>query len=322
MSKTYKVGDKIQFVKYAEDLPEGEEAIFNEGDVLIISSVEDKKEGKYIAHKEGDTEVSDTVFSDEIKVAPATKTAAKSAPAEAKKSEEPKTTTKRVKDESEDETVVLKDTKGVKAALKKGNILKTAQNLVAQAEETYFILGGILAHIYYEKSYLKLTDEEQHPIYSGNKGFALYVADELGIEYRKAMYLINIYTHFSNLGVDEKQLATIGWSKAKELVGITTADNMEELIEFAEGHSRNELVDHIKETYVTDGSGTSGGKAKMVTFKFTLFEDKASVLEAALTAAMEAAELDTYDEALDYIVSEWMATHDVGVQNQKEKQTA
>ncbi len=74
----------------------------------------------------------------------------------------------------------------------------------------------------------------------GKRGFEDYIEKELGVKYRKARYLINIYDYFTALGIDETKLGQMGWSKAKELVGKATKENFDELVEFANNHTRDE----------------------------------------------------------------------------------
>ena len=41
------------------------------------------------------------------------------------------------------------------------------------------------------------------------------------------------------------KLSAMGWSKAKELVGVATKDNFDELVEFAETNTRDKLVEQF-----------------------------------------------------------------------------
>jgi hypothetical protein len=49
--------------------------------------------------------------------------------------------------------------------------------------------------------------------------------NELNIQYRKGMYLIEIYNVSRRYNLDERQLAEIGWSKMKEIANKVTAEN-------------------------------------------------------------------------------------------------
>lgn len=196
----------------------------------------------------------------------------------------------------------LVDTESLAAILESQDALEAAKEIIETIEEGYFNLGGLLAHIYVEELYVQAG-------YEGNKAFDRYVADELGIEYRKAMYLIKIYTHFSGLGVDESRLAEVGWSKAKELVGIANDENFDELVDYAAEHSRDELKDYIKTNYVDAGDGeggtTNGTRAKKTTFKFSAHEDQANVILEVIEKAKEQHGLTDESEAMIAVFTEW-----------------
>lgn len=242
--------------------------------------------------------------------------AAKKAEREAAKAE-----AQRKKEEAERPPEIT-DTKTLQGLLKKGNPLAVAKTLLTQAEEAYFSLGGVLSHIYYEKIYTTIKNAEGKPKYeAGRAGFEAYVMDELGIAYRKAMYLVNIYMHFTQLGVDEKSLTAIGWSKAKEIVAVS-AERMEkdregalriaeELIEFAKTKSRDELIAHIRENYVSANAGSDGRRApagqqaKQVKFTFSLFEDKAETVKKILAAVGKEIDSDNLSEQMDYVFTQY-----------------
>lgn len=204
------------------------------------------------------------------------------------------------------EALEIVNTESLAAILADQDALTAAKEVVQQIEEGYFNLGGLLAHIQQEELY-------QQAGYEGNQAFDRYVADELGIDYRKAMYLIKIYTHFSQLGVDESRLSEIGWSKAKELVGVATVENFDELVDFATEHSRTELQEHIKTTYQGGsgrGTGTGEPAVRKTTFKFAAFEDQANVILAAIEQAKEQHGITDDGEAMIVIMTEWASLVD------------
>jgi uncharacterized lipoprotein YehR (DUF1307 family) len=65
------------------------------------------------------------------------------------------------------------------AILEGADALDAAEDLVNQAEEAYFNLGGVLAHIYYEGHYKTAG-------FDGQNGFGDYTQERLNINYRKA----------------------------------------------------------------------------------------------------------------------------------------
>lgn len=202
--------------------------------------------------------------------------------------------------------VAVADSATVAAVLAESDALEAAKTLVAQVEESYFTLGGVLSHIYNEGIFKSAG-------YDGKRGFANYVEKELGIQYRKAMYLIDIYTAFRRLGVDEKRLTQIGWSKAKELTKIATPENFNDLIEYAQSHTRDEVIAHVQTSTVTTG-GEAGEQVRKTKLNFTLFADQATTVERALAAAKSAAGTDDPNQALEHICAEWaMANEGVEV---------
>lgn len=214
--------------------------------------------------------------------------------------EPPVTTVTAVSDKGVSTAVM--DSQRVSAILHEQDALDAAKALVAQAEETYFTLGGVLAHIYYEGIYKTVG-------YDGKRGFADYIDRELGIHYRKAMYLIDIYVKFRAIGIDEHRLTQIGWSKAKEIKDYATPDNFDELLELAQTKSRTELIEHMQRTFVADGTGTPGRLSKLK-LHFSLFADQAETVTRALDAAKERAGNDDVNQALEFICAEWLSITD------------
>lgn len=187
----------------------------------------------------------------------------------------------------------------VQSLLAEKDALEAAKELVNRSEETDFTLGGVLAHIQREGIHQTLG-------YSGKRGFEDYIEQELGVKYRKAMYLIRIYTHFNALGIDEGKLAAMGWSKAKELVGVATKENFDELAEYAQNNTRDALIEHIKSSYVTAGDGSEAEpKAKLTRWTFSLFDDQNTTVNRAIEAAKIQASTDNISQALEYICAEW-----------------
>jgi hypothetical protein len=235
---------------------------------------------------------------DETPEAPVTKTIAE-APVQSAASVE-STALTIVSDEESDLRVL--DSERVSAILSEQDALDAAKALVTQVEETYFTLGGVLAHIYYEGIFKSVG-------YTGKRGFAEYVEKELGVQYRKAMYLIDIYVHFRKLGVDERRLTEIGWSKAKELTKYATPENFDELIELAGTKTREELVEHLRETMV-DAEGVNPDRVRRLTLKFQLFQDQGETVTRALDEAKQRVGNDSPEQALEYICAEWLQMTD------------
>jgi hypothetical protein len=195
----------------------------------------------------------------------------------------------------------LSDSDAVAAMLSEMDALDAAKALIAQSEETYFTLGGVLSHIYHEGIYKRAG-------FTGKRGFEEYVEAELNVKYRKAMYLINLYTKFRELGVDEKRLTEIGWSKAKELTNYATTANFDDLIEVAkESKNREELVSYLKNSFTGGSQGTGEDQVRKTRVNFVLFADQAETVNRALDVAKEKTGTDNLSQALEYICAEWLS---------------
>jgi hypothetical protein len=321
------VGQVVRFAGYSDG---SVTPVFEVGQMVRIERVNDEDGSMVAVPVEGGP--GDTLFIEEIEItdvdtsgavpaeeppveadapaapAPATKTKAaktkaaktKAAPVEADLEFEDAPKSLTVTGDDEDAIGVrVEDSAAVSRILSEQDALDAAKALVTQAEETYFTLGGVLAHIYYEGIFKSAG-------FTGKRGFADYVENELGVQYRKAMYLIDIYVTFRKLGVDERRLTQVGWSKAKNLTKYATAENVEELLDMAERSTRNEMDEHLRTSYV-DGETGVGERTRRTTVKFTLFADQAETVTRALDEAKQMADNDSPEVALEYICAEWLS---------------
>lgn len=308
----YTIGQVVRFVKYSS-LDIGAEEIFKSDELVRIIQASPTF-GEYQAESLDGDRV-DTVFSEEIQASAADAQSAEVAapPTKAKRAKKAKETATPV-----DITPVLpttystdletgqlvEDSRRVTALLAEQDALDAAKALITQVDEAYFTLGGVLAHIYYEGIYKTVSSE-----YDGKKGFALYTAKELNVAYRKAMYLIDIYTTFRRLGADETQLSRIGWSKAKELTRFATVDNFDELLEAAAGMTREELVPHLRSTYVDAETGQQVEQIQQQRRTFVLTGDQIQNVEIAISSARQNMDTDSDGVALDAICTEWLTIY-------------
>jgi hypothetical protein len=318
--KILQVGDRLTLVQVEKDgtmgampiVAEGEPA--REGDTVFEDEIVSVDEWK--ARQGGGTETVDPEVQADLEAAAAPskpkstkktkqQDAAKVEDAEAAKATSTgKTALKGTEPVQQELPDVLEVThsSSVQALLAEKDALEAAKELVARAEETEFTLGGVLAHILREGIHRKLG-------YDGKRGFEDYIEKELGVKYRKARYLINIYEYFTALGVDENKLGAMGWSKAKELVNVATKENFEELVEFANEHTRDELVEKIRTSYVNAGDGSeTEARAKMTTWTFKLFDDQNVTVTRAIEAAKKQAGTESISQALELVCGEWSLT--------------
>lgn len=166
-------------------------------------------------------------------------------------------------------------------------------------------LGGVLHHVLEDKAYEVLSDA-----YTGRGGFERYCVNDLGVKYRKARYLINIYVEFSNAGLNGADLARIGWTKARNLLKVINEDNAQEMLQLAEDNTVESLIDEIKimeEKLNPDHApAETGDTVKKMSMKFQYFENDASFIAQSLSQVMEADGLEKESEALYAIVTKYM----------------
>lgn len=342
-----KVGEMVEFLGYSEEVSPDEDVLVV-GDKYKVIKVDAKTKAVVlqVANPEfdADSEESDDnpkylevdAFANEVKdvAAKAGKTAAKTetkakaepkAKAETKAKAEPKAKAEtkakpkaeakpkgrakeepkaaEVEEEDEYEALATEDADIVELVEQTEDILALAEELVEEGAALDYKLGGVLYHIRLGKAY-RSVDER----YAERGGFALYVKEHLNMEYRKAMYLVDIYYKFNLFGISGEKVAEIGWTKASKIARVMSEDNAEKLVELAETQSVSELSDSIKESYHEVG-GTEGEKKRKITFKFRLWEDQAKAVEEVLLGTQEAMGFKDLADAFEHIVMEWAAEH-------------
>lgn len=198
----------------------------------------------------------------------------------------------------------IADMASVREILAEQDALTAAQSLVDRAEQTDFTLGGVLRHIHETGAFKSIG-------YDGKRGFVDYCEQTLGIAYRKAHYLMTIYTAFAMIGADEEKLQQIGWSKAKELARIETTKlkkDFDSLIEKATEMTRTDLTAHIKKAYKVTTRG-GGDQVALTSFSFRLAEEDAEMVNAGLAeAGAMTGEPDNLSKSFAYIVGDWRNT--------------
>jgi hypothetical protein len=305
----FQVGQTVQFTAYAVPPAEGQD-VFKNGDILKLEKPgTDPQTESYEATRVTDG-ASSTVFFDEIaSYTPSPETAP--VPEGEKKKKGGKKLTEEEKAAKEAEKAAAKAKKDAEAAAKKAaeeappaplvlteavkalvsddavKVIEAAEVLSKQIDTNEFTLGGILAVVRREKHFTKLVDGEGKALFADDKsGFEAYVGARLSCGYRKAMYLIQMYEKYSALGVTEEQIAKIGWSKAVLMLNVVTAENKEQMLEFAETHTKSEVEAHVKSTRVNAGTqGNTSPRGVRHSFAFNLYNNDGESAKAIIEAA-------------------------------------
>ena len=193
-----------------------------------------------------------------------------------------------------------------------GDAVEVARDLFGAVQENYFWLGGALAQVLHDGSYLKE--------YEGEEAFNDFCQAEFGFKASKGRQLARLYKTFSQLpDFDPEQLAGIGWSIAAKLEKYVTPENVEEVIETAkEPEVTQRTVDAIMSEKFVSETGTTpsgrqasrGGPTIMKrTLTYRLDEDGADTVDLALQACMKQNGIENEALALERICSEWAQEH-------------
>ena len=333
----YKIGQTVIFNGYSELAP-GQEEIINSGERVVVVKY-DEANDTYVIRSADRTDESgealaDSAFEDELQATglaedEAVEKPKKGKPAKAKKKAvaepaedvepldvdpdlEGETNAEIVEeDDQEDEVIVPKKKKKLNKALivkedkavadqmvddtihEHHDAIAAAKALIERSEQTYLMLGGVLHHIY-ENNLHKAEG------YAGKRGFQEFVAKELGIEYRKAMYLMSNYRVFRELSLDaerNEKLMAMGWSKAKEIAAIARLRDPEtneeygvaaveahfdELADYAVEKTRDELTAKIKSDFV---DMREGERIAITKFAFKLVGEAGETCKRAIQHA-------------------------------------
>lgn len=171
--------------------------------------------------------------------------------------------------------------------------------LLAETEFTYFRLGGVLAVI------------QSNGWFAPHASFKDYIENEVGIQYRRAMYFVSIYTKLVELQIPWETFKSIGWSKLKELLPVLTADNADDWVKVAESSTVQNLIAIVKSKQAKAAgelTDDSEGAAKIVTsVSFKLHDDQKATVQAALDKAKEELSTSVATVALEHICMDYLA---------------
>lgn len=173
-----------------------------------------------------------------------------------------------------------------------------------------------------EESYWELSKELSN-VYQGSYyiawGFASwkeYVESELQFALRKAQYLVSIQDWFGRMKpAVQEWVQSLGWTKAKELIGVVTDENAADWKARLDGLTYAELVAELKggkkgeETPIEGDGGDRVAPEKPERKAFSLFPEQSSNVAAALEKAKALANTDKDGHALDLICSDFLATN-------------
>lgn len=192
-----------------------------------------------------------------------------------------------------------------------GDAIDAAEELYQNIQENYFWMGGALAKILKDGSYLT----ENGGNFSGDEAFNDFCQETFGFKASKARSLARIYSTFSSLpNFDPKALAGLGWSKASKAEKYITPENVEDVLDAAsdEGVTQRNIDAILKEKFVSENKTASGRQATrggdklvMKTITLKLAEVSAETVELVLQSCMKQYGIEDMSLAAERIFTEW-----------------
>lgn len=167
-------------------------------------------------------------------------------------------------------------------------------------DNAYWDLAGDLQRVWKEDLYLGW----------GFADFATYASQELGYKPRSAQYLVTIADYFGTLPAEiQDWVKSLGWSKAKELVGRVKVENWLEIKDKIEGLSVVKIIEFFKGSGSGKGkdSGSSSAPSETQRKAFALFPAQIENVEKAIELAKQQAKSDKDGHALDLICTSFMS---------------
>lgn len=180
--------------------------------------------------------------------------------------------------------------------------------LKEEIEDSSWNLGMKLFEVHSTSAYMEW----------GFKNWKDYVEGELHFGLRKANYLVQIAAWFRDLSPSVRGwVEKLGWSKAKELVGVVTNENAAEWKKKVKDKSVNDIHGMLNAERLSQESNdekvnvnkASDGGEKATRKAFSLFPEQLSNVERAMGKAAEMSLSDKDGHNLDMVCVEFLASH-------------
>lgn len=190
--------------------------------------------------------------------------------------------------------------------IKEDKAFKLISSLMEDSERNQFKIGGLLARVRSEGWFQD----------KGFEDFPSFVVATYGIKYRKAMYLIEIYTVLVSSQVPWDRVAKFGWTKLVEFIKHLTLENMDEWLEELDGLTVDQIKALVaqKTKGVSDGLAGSSAKAeaaKVTSMTFKLHEDQKATVREALDKCKHETGTEFDNVAIEHICLNYLGGESV-----------
>lgn len=183
-----------------------------------------------------------------------------------------------------------------------GDACAAALAIAKDSEAKRFLLGGVLLYIQKTKVYEEEKDSAGVPRFTGQKGFAMFCEQYIGLSYSSAKLYQRIYANFTSMGLGVEDFRRVGTAKAREIVQMVELDfskaDVEEAIHIGETKTHEELHSHVSskmQDAEIEGHGLRD-KVKCTLYKFEVFADQEDIINAAIRLAMDNGDIKDTDQ--------------------------
>lgn len=160
--------------------------------------------------------------------------------------------------------------------LDEASALALVKTLAESRAVNEFELGGVLATILV------------HEWFTPHASFKDWCNAVSPIGYRKARYLISIYSNLLDSGVKWSDVESLGWTKLRILAKYLTTENVTAVVEWATNCSVVQIEEQAEAKWGTQTSTSEVPESKAITSKtFKFHDDQLEVVEAGLSKAMQ-----------------------------------
>jgi hypothetical protein len=159
-----------------------------------------------------------------------------------------------------------------------------------------FRLGGVLARILSQSE-----GEGGEEWLDGSASFKELVDEKFGFQYRKAMYLIDIYTNLVEKQIPWDSVSEVGWTKLKDLAKVLTVKNVDAWVTRANKMTVMQLQEAIKKSQNKGGDASEKETSAVTTLTFKLHQDQKDGIREALDKAKTETKTDVDTVALHNI---------------------
>jgi hypothetical protein len=177
------------------------------------------------------------------------------------------------------------------------------KQLIDDVNKNWFRLSLNLAETYDKELW-------KYWVGAGFDNFKAYCEQELHLEYRIAMWRVQMGRAISKFGITEEMVANLGgWTKFKEWTRLLTVDGVqrEELLGVLQAIKEMtfEQTKEYVESIITEHKG--GEEVQKVTLTFNMVGEAANVVKAALKEVMSLIDGDSESQALEYMCLDYGA---------------